>query len=218
MKIEPMSAVFGLERMVFPDGARCATKDVGFEAHDDFHLVSRFLEQDDEQAFSLLVGRHREPVFRIVVGVLGPGFVADAEDVTQEVFLRLLSGLASFRGESRLSTWLYRLAFRMAVDTKRRVRYHRPHLGDEMLRELPSEGAATNPFDATRSRERAERMAAELDRLPDAERAALYQHYWLGLSLLEIAELLACPEGTVKSYLHRGRKRLAKALGERRDV
>ncbi len=218
MKIESMGAVFGLYRLALADGVTLEAKAAGLEANDDFSLVSRFLEQADERAFSLLVSRHREPVFRVAVGVLGPGFVADAEDVTQEVFMRLLSGLASFRGESRLSTWLYRLAFRMAVDKKRRVRYHRPHLGDEMLRELPSEGAATNPFDAAQRRQRAERMAAELDRLPDAERAALYQHYWLGLSLLEIAELLACPEGTVKSYLHRGRKRLAKALGEGRDV
>lgn len=215
-----MNAATWFESIAVPGRleARPAGSAVLVSSEDDARLVALFLESSDERAFSLLVGRHREAVFRIVVGVLGPGFVADAEDVTQEVFVRLLSGLASFRGESRLSTWLYRLAFRMAVDEKRLARYRRPHLSTELLSALPDEGRAADPLQAAERRERVERLAAQLDRLPDAERAALYQHYWLGLSLLEIAELLTCPLGTVKSCLHRGRRRLAKALTEEWDV
>lgn len=163
--------------------------------------------------FDELVARHRDRVFRVALSVLGPGSEADAEDVAQETFLRLhrslSTGRARFRGESRIGTWLYRVAFNLAVDlTRKRVRRGET-AGDETLGTLP---AGDDPHGSARSAERARSVARLLSTLPESHRAALHLHYWMGHTVVEIAELLDVPPGTVKARLHRGRKKLREAL------
>ena len=87
----------------------------------------------DEEAFSELVRRYRDPVFRLAVSILGQGFAGDAEEVAQEVFLRVHRSLASFRGDSQLGSWIYRITFNQALNLKARVRYRAPHVSDEAL-------------------------------------------------------------------------------------
>ena len=160
--------------------------------------------------FDALVDRHRDRVFRVALSVLGPGSEADAEDVAQEVFVRAYRRLGSFRGESRLGTWLYRVAFNLAVDHRRRAGRRGPTVGDEALDTLPSPDG--DPHRAARAGESARLVRRLLDALPEAQRAALHLHYWMGHTVAEIAELLGAAEGTVKSHLHRGRERLRAAI------
>lgn len=170
---------------------------------------------DEESLFDSLVARHRDDVFRIVLSVLGPGFAPDAEDVTQDVLVKLYRALPAFRGESRLSTWLYRVAFRAAVDRKRLARYRKTHVGDDVLAGVPAP-AGVDPLTTAMARQQRRRLLRRVDRLPDAQRAAVLLHYWMGLDVGEVARTLALPEGTIKSHLHRARERLRAELEESR--
>ena len=92
----------------------------------DHSLVVRARDAGDEEAFAELVRRYRQPAFRLVASILGQGFEAEAEEVTQEVFVRVHRALASFRGDAKFGSWLYRIAFNQALNLKARVRYRSP--------------------------------------------------------------------------------------------
>lgn len=166
--------------------------------------------------FDVLVARHRDRVFRVALSVLGPGAEADAEDVAQEVFVRAFRRLGSFRGDSQLGTWLYRVSFNLAVDYRRRARRRGETVGDGVLETLPA--AVGDPDRAARQAESERVVRRLLDTLPESQRAALHLHYWMGHTVVEIAELLNTPEGTVKAHLHRGRERLRVVLEEREET
>ncbi len=178
----------------------------------DSDLVAR-AAAGDEQAFTELVDRHRDRVFRLAVSILGQEFVGEAEEVTQEVFMRVHSALRSYRGEAKFGTWLYRVTFNQTINLKSRVRFTAPHVGEEVL----EQHASSDP-DALVRLERARRdaaVAAAIARLPEVYQSALRLHYWMGQSVAEIATLLGVAENTVKSYLFRARQLLQSILSER---
>lgn len=176
-------------------------------------LVSRVRDHGDDRAFTELVERHRGRVFLLALSILGQGFAGDAEEVAQEVFLRVHYSLRSFRGEAQFSSWLYRITFNLAVNLKERVRYRAPHLSDESLTDLRS--LEPSPHDQLNAAERHQVLARCLTDLPEVYQSALRLHYWMGSSIGEIAELLGVPDNTVKSYLHRARGLLRAMLHER---
>jgi len=180
---------------------------------DDEQIVAAYLSTRDPELFRMLVERHQARVFRLVAGLLGPFADTDAQEVTQEVFLRAHDRLASFRGEARFSSWLYRLAYNFTLQHRRRARLRLPHLPVE---ELEARTSPDGPHEAAAERERQRRVERLLEGLPDLYRTVVYLHYWMDATVDEIAELLAVPSGTVKSYLSRARARLrerAPALG-----
>ncbi len=179
----------------------------------DEGLVARCRNSDDQRAFAELVRRYREPVFRLAVSILGPGFRADAEEVAQEVFLCVHHAIGSFRAEARFGTWLYRIAFNHAVNLKARVRYRAPHVSETALAATAS--PLLNPYDRLASERRNQALTECMNELPEVYQAALRLHYWLGQSIAEIAPLLDVPENTVKSYLYRARRLLHAMLKER---
>jgi RNA polymerase sigma-70 factor (ECF subfamily) len=157
----------------------------------------------------------------LVAGILGPAFSADAEDATQEVFLHAYRKLGSFRGDSRFSTWLYRLAYNRALDYRRRL-VRRLDLpldeeaagGDLAPDDFPAGGLrrAAAPLGDTLARERARELHEKLSRLSQPQRTAVHLHYWLGCSIVEISELMNVKPATVKSHLFRARRALARRL------
>ncbi|HVS63851.1 MAG TPA: sigma-70 family RNA polymerase sigma factor [Thermoanaerobaculia bacterium] len=157
----------------------------------------------EEREFETLVRAHQEKVFRVALSVLGAHRRAEAEDVTQEVFLRLYRALPRFRAESLVSTWLYRVALHAAIDVRRQPRFRLPHVVHE-----ETAAAETRPPDPLRTA----RLEAQLERLPDLQRSIVRLHYWMGYTVTEIAEMTGRAEGTVKSDLHRARRRLARGL------
>ena len=88
-------------------------------ADPDAEAVRLFLEDRDPEAFAALVKRHEASVFRVCASVLGPGFEADAEDLAQDVLIHVFHTLSSFRGNSRFSTWLHRLAVNLVLQDRR---------------------------------------------------------------------------------------------------
>ena len=87
----------------------------------DSQLVAR-AQEGDQDAFAELVRRHSDPVFRLALSILGRGFTTEAQDVVQEVFLKVHHALASFRGEAEFSSWVYRITFNRSVNLKTRAR------------------------------------------------------------------------------------------------
>ena len=102
---------------------------------DDEAVVAAYLETRDPALFRLLVERHQERVFRLVASILGPFADLDAEELTQEVFVRVHERLDSFRGEARFSSWLYRLTYNRTIERRRRARLRAEHVPCESLEE-----------------------------------------------------------------------------------
>ncbi len=184
-----------------------------YHGQPDEWLVARCREAADEGAFAELVRRYQGPVFRLAVSILGQGFAPEAEDVTQDVMLRVHHALATFRGDAKFGTWVYRIAFNHALNTKARVRFRAPHVGDEVLASTASPDRG--PDDRLQDERRRQAVVALVAGLPEVYQSALRLHYWLGASMSEIAEMLDVPENTVKSYLHRARRLLQAQLAER---
>ncbi|WP_031499143.1 RNA polymerase sigma factor [Bryobacter aggregatus] len=178
----------------------------------DSQLVTR-TQQGDQQAFAELLRRHRTPVFRLALSILGREFIPEAEDVTQEVFLKVHHSIQSFRNESEFSSWLYRVTFNHTVNLKERVRFRTPHTSEAALYRTQTQGPG--PEQQLQSRQRDQALAECIQSLPELYQSALRLYYWLGSSVGEIAVLLAVPENTVKSYLHRARQLLHGMLKER---
>jgi RNA polymerase sigma-70 factor (ECF subfamily) len=179
----------------------------------DEWLVERCREGADDGAFAELVRRYRGPVFRLAVSVLGQQFAPEAEDVAQDVMVRVHHALRSFRGEAKFGSWIYRITFNQALNVKARARYRAPHVSDQALAATPS--ADRGPYDQLRDERRRRAVLACVGELPEVYQSALRLHYWLGASMSDIAAMLDMPENTVKSYLHRARRLLHAMLTER---
>ena len=172
--------------------------------------------EECEQLYALLVRQYQNRVFRLVLAVLGPGAGLEAEDVTQEVFLQVFRRLDTFRSESAFSTWLFSIAKRRAIDLKRRARYRYTHQNDEVLAALDSIATgAGRDSDALADRldeEERLRVYAAVEALPEPQRSALYMHYWMDETIETIAQAHDTRPGTVKSWLFRSRRKIARLL------
>ena len=178
----------------------------------DAQLVAR-TQSGDQHAFAELVRRHSAHVFRLAVSILGREFVPEAEDIAQEVFLKVHRAIESFRGDSEFSSWIYRITFNHALNLKARVRFRSPHADESVLyREVSRE---PGPHQQTETRQRDRAIAECIRTLPEVYQSALLLYYWLGSGVGEVAVLLGIPENTAKSYLHRARQLLHGMLKEK---
>jgi RNA polymerase sigma-70 factor (ECF subfamily) len=178
----------------------------------DSQLVAR-AQSGDQQAFAELVRRHKAQVFRLAVSILGREFIPEAEDVTQEVFLKVHNAIASFRGEAEFSSWIYRITFNQAVNLKARVRFRSPHADETALYDVAT--PEPGPEQRAEVAQRNQALADCMGTLPEVYQSALRLYYWLGCDVGEVAELLGVPENTAKSYLHRARQILHGMLKEK---
>lgn len=185
------------------------------DAWSDEALVESIVLRGSQQHFRTLLARYKTKVHHLALSVLGPGRHALAEDAAQEIFIKLYQRLDSFRGECKFSTWLYRIAINTAIDFKRS---NARHEHDELVEHKLPEGLLGTPV-SIEDRDRIKRVHKAIAALPQTQRMMVYQFYWLELKMREIAEILGCPEGTVKVYLLRARKFLAVQLaGEHGDI
>jgi RNA polymerase sigma factor (sigma-70 family) len=178
----------------------------------DSQLVTR-VQSGDQQAFAELVRRHSALVFRLAVSILGQQFIPEAEDVAQEVFLKVHHSIASFRGESEFTSWIYRITFNQAVNLKARVRFRSPHVDDSVLYQTAT--PEPGPDRQAETTQRDQVLAECIQTLPEVYQSALRLYYWLDAGVGEVAALLGVPENTAKSYLHRARQLLHGMLKEK---
>ena len=164
--------------------------------------------QGDRDAFQLLFETYKDRVFSIAVySVDGDRAVAD--DVTQQIFLKLFTAIRQFRGDSEFTTWLYRLVVNACVDERRRRRRWLPW-GETVATKISTEKRPQErEFDRL---EVSEAVRAAIGELSPKFRLPILLKYIEGLSYEEIASVMNCSKGTVASRLNRGHSQLAKRL------
>jgi RNA polymerase sigma-70 factor, ECF subfamily len=181
----------------------------------DSELVSR-AAGGDLAAFQALVERHRSMVYRVAFQFAGNHY--DAEDIAQEVFIKVYRSLEKFRQDSQLTSWLYRIVMNACIDHRRRQRpASAAPLGEEAEhRMLNTPEETPDPEDRAYAGELGEVLESEIARLPQGQRIVFIMRHHHGLKLSEIADALGLAEGTVKRQLHaaiyRLRARLRSAL------
>jgi RNA polymerase sigma-70 factor (ECF subfamily) len=189
----------------------------------DTELVERF-KGGDRSAFNLIVSRYQHRVYTLAIRWMGNEQIAS--EVSQDVFLALFRSLHNFRGDSQLSTWIYRVVINHCKNRKlyRRRRHtdrHEPLEGDRQdddegpKRQIAGDGPAP---DAGVHQSEAELIIRNaLEQLPEDQRQIIVLRDVEDLAYEEISELMGLPRGTVKSRLHRARAHLAKILNRSID-
>lgn len=168
-------------------------------------LVAR-AQGGDRPAFEELVTRHGARIHGLVLRMLR-GNREEAEDVTQEVFLRAFEALPRFRGDSGFYTWLYRIAVNRTLH-----RLEKKKLPTTPLEDLQVADPSEEPAQAAVSGELGQALKAALDRLSDGSRTVFLLREAQGLSHDEIAEVLGIAAGAVRVRLHRAKKELVRLL------
>ena len=161
----------------------------------------------DADAFEQLVVAYEGPVYRLALRMCGS--TEDAREVTQDAFLAAWRGLPAFRGDSRFSSWLYRLTTNAAIDFLRREKHH---LGNLPLEEAPERPDPQQPELLAEQREQQEALQRALDQLSPEHRQVLLLRVVQQLSYDEIAQALSLESGTVKSRISRARRQLREIL------
>ncbi|MDZ7291629.1 MAG: RNA polymerase sigma factor [candidate division KSB1 bacterium] len=182
----------------------------------------RRAQEGDGAAFEALVHQHDRQVLKLARHMLNN--LEDAQDVYQEIFIKVFHSLPSFRFESAFSTWLYRLAINQCINfrqrrSRRRLLSFDVHGNDEEKYPacLPQD-KNPDPEAETLNQELGREIALALETLSDKQRAVFVLRHFHGRKLQDIAKTLGCAEGTVKNYLFRATQRMQEKLREYRQA
>ena len=189
----------------------------------DEALMLRYRD-GDVRAFEVLLTRHRKPIYNFVLRYVLDK--AQAEDLMQETFLRVIRGAESYEKQAKFTTWLYTIARNLCVDASRRAKHRRADSLDAPLDE--EEGSATL-LDRTAapkvavdrsviSKQLGEHIQRAVSALGPEQREVFLLREVMDLPFKEIAEIVGCPENTVKSRMRYALEKLREALGEYRDL
>jgi RNA polymerase sigma-70 factor, ECF subfamily len=166
----------------------------------------------DVEAFSRLVRDYSGLVYRVAVRILGD---SDAQDASQEVWIRVWRNLEKFRGESAFSTWLYKITVNTCLSAYRREQTRGTREIGDSLPSLPvPPSIEDDPETAALAGERREELLRALGHVRAEHRAALVLRHMEGLSYAEVAQILEVPDGTAKGWVNRGRAALLVALSQ----
>jgi RNA polymerase sigma-70 factor (ECF subfamily) len=188
----------------------------------DESLMLRYRD-GDVRAFEVLVTRHRKGVYNFILRFVRDA--AQAEDVLQETFLRVIKGADAYEKQAKFTTWLFTIARNLCVDAARRGKHRKAASLDAPVGD--DEGAALIDLIAggdpgadkqAVNRELGVRLRKAIESLPDEQREIFLLREVNDLQFNEIAEIVGCPENTVKSRMRYALEKLREALEEYRDL
>lgn len=175
-------------------------------------------QRGDSSAFGTLMRRYQKRIFRLAFHLVRSG--AEAEDVTQETFVRAYQAIGRFDGRSEPFTWLYRIAVNLSLNTIRARKPNRdaipsedPRVESMLLETRP--GLGSDPASASQRKQLAASLCEGIDKLSDTLRTTLILVCIDGVAHDEAARILGCPEGTVAWRIHEARRKLRAHLEER---
>jgi RNA polymerase sigma-70 factor (ECF subfamily) len=176
-------------------------------------LIDR-LSRGEAASFRELVEAYKKKMYYFALDMVGNP--ADAEDVSQEIFLKVFRSFSTFKRNAKLSSWLYRIAYNTSIDHLRRKAITPEAVDDEVL-DVASAGFSESPasLDPARTAE-AHLLSAKIDKalqkVSSQERAVFLMRHYNGLKLDEVAEIMKISVGSVKSYLFRCIQKLRQEL------
>ena len=189
----------------------------------DEALMLRYRD-GEVRAFELLLTRHRKSVYNFILRFVGNP--VQAEDLLQETFLRVIKVAENYERQAKFTTWLYTIARNLCVDASRRSKHRKATSLDAPLEEdgesaalvevLPSEGQAVDR--QVIDKQAGVRIRQAIDRLVEEQREVFIMRELLDMSFKEIAEVVGCPENTVKSRMRYALEKLRETLEDYRDL
>lgn len=176
------------------------------------------LKQGDESAFRTIVDTWQNMVYNTAIGIVQNE--EDAEDIAQDVFVQVFQSISSFKGDSKFSTWLYRITVTKSLDHERRKKRKKRFA---FIRSIFGEGSEVivNPPDFIHPgvlldrKEDAAALFSVLNKLPENQKIAFTLHKLEGLSYQEVSEVMNTTVSSVESLMHRAKTNLKKKLEER---
>jgi RNA polymerase sigma-70 factor (ECF subfamily) len=175
------------------------------------------MARGDRAAFRDFVEQYKKKVYYLALDMAGNP--VDAEDISQEVFLKVFRSFSTFKKDAKLSSWLYRVTYNASIDHLRRKKFVPESVGDEVLESrsrdgagLPS-GASPDPALTAESSLLQARISKALEKVSPQEKAVFLLRHYDDLMLKDIASSLGLSIGSVKSYLFRAVRKLQKELG-----
>ena len=179
----------------------------------DRELIER-LQTGDTTAFRELVERYKKRAYFVALDLMGTH--EDAEDISQEAFIKVYRSIGSFRGEAQFSTWLHRIVVNLCISEKRKksskmVEYYGDTIPEE-AHHAHGSSSPDHPEKALRSSKIQKHIQEALDKLPAKQKAVFVLRFYQDMSLKEIGKVLKLSEGTVKSHLFRTMRKLREYL------
>jgi RNA polymerase sigma-70 factor (ECF subfamily) len=166
----------------------------------------------DRSAFGKLVRQHHARVFRLALQLTGSK--GEADDVTQETFVRAWRAIDRFDGRAELFTWLYRICVNVALNLRRSRKREVADISDPRIPEPVAEGEGTDPHASASQAESYRTLSAAIDGLSESLRTTLVLACIEQVPYADIAASLGCSEGTVAWRVHEARRKLREALGD----
>jgi RNA polymerase sigma-70 factor, ECF subfamily len=204
--------------------ARAGTETPFMGDESDEGLMLRY-QKGDVRAFEILLGRHRRPIFNFILRYVG--VPAMAEDLLQETFLRVIKGAEAYQRQAKFTTWLYTIARNLCVDASRRGKHRKATSLDTPMDSDGKEGAtlldvvADKAAGADRkvlSKELHGRLRTAIAKLSEDQREVFLMREFLDMPFREIADVVGCPENTVKSRMRYALEKLREELEEYADL
>jgi len=212
----PLSSLINLKNKMRRQNAKNITlvSSSSEEAPFDENLAVKKAQDGDKTAFRLLVEKYQQRIFYTVLDILKNQ--EDARDLTQETFVKAYMSLNQFKGEASFYTWIYRIAFNMSIDFKRKyARRGGDHLEIEERHTYDSPQSVDNdPNESLLRKQQGNKITEALNSLSEDHRTVMILREVDGLSYEEIADALSVSRGTVMSRLHYARKHMQSLLKE----
>ena len=185
---------------------------------DDDELIQRIYKKD-QKAFEQLVKRYQSMILNICYGLLGD--YHQAEETAQDVFVQIYKKAGSFRHESKVSTWIYRIAVNLSLNSIRRDKRLRwiknidfSHLDESQAEKIPIGGWLNEPAALLEQKESKRILRSAVDHLPHKLKTAFVLNQFEGLSAEEISKILKVPLNTIEVRIHRAKRKLQSILIE----
>lgn len=180
---------------------------------DDQSYITKILNGDNA-AFAVLVNRYKNMVFTLAMRMLKNK--EEAEEISQDTFLKIFKSLNKFKGDSKFSTWVYRIAYNSCLDRIKTYKRHYDTVGIDEFTEHQVRTLET-AFDVMERSDREKSVKECLQRLTPDDSVLITLFYYEELSLQEISKVVGIEQNNVKVKLFRARKRLATILKERME-